>query len=239
MTSRRALRELPHPCANCSRVIIATNSTKTYCSDLCNQVASFVRYYSGINDDGRIEEREVRDAASIKLAHIASGGYKATERRLSTDVRKEVIRRDNGVCRMCGQPANEIDHVSGSSPDLLNLQLLCHTCHIAKTQSHLVPASSRTVSAVHERLIGRALRSVPQQPCDRMEWMDGCWRLGSDLQSTKMIKSWRHWLEHDGSSPLTASIASDGFPASLDVWSWYAGSQGRRRVKGRTPSPWE
>ena len=237
--ARRVLRQLPHPCANCARVVFGRNSTKTYCSDLCSQAASFVRYYSEINADGRIEEGDRRDAAMMKLAHIASGGYKATERRLSKDVREAVTRRANGVCKFCGEPAKEIDHISGSSPELSNLQLLCHSCHLAKSQSRLMPATAEVASAVHDRLIRRCLQSVPQQPCDRMDWMDGCWRLGAELQSKKMIKTWKLWVERDGSLPLTASVASNGFPESLDVWSWYAGSQGRRKINGRTPSPWE
>lgn len=55
-------------------------------------------------------------------------------------VRSLALHRDHGVCVMCGQPANEVDHIrevadGGALYDLNNLQTLCHACHLRKSIS--------------------------------------------------------------------------------------------------------
>lgn len=60
------------------------------------------------------------------------------------DVRILRIGMDRGLCRMCGRPGNEVDHIIELTPDnindpeislnLDNLQTLCHRCHGIKTR---------------------------------------------------------------------------------------------------------
>lgn len=55
-------------------------------------------------------------------------------------VRKQVLARDHYLCRECGEPGNQVDHVlrAEERPELFwqleNLQTLCRTCHSRKTQ---------------------------------------------------------------------------------------------------------
>lgn len=51
-------------------------------------------------------------------------------------VRRQVFRRDGGLCRYCGAPGEEIDHIVpvalGGSNRLDNLVLSCHDCNSRK-----------------------------------------------------------------------------------------------------------
>ncbi|MBZ5638306.1 MAG: HNH endonuclease [Acidobacteriia bacterium] len=62
-------------------------------------------------------------------------------------LRKEILRRDNHVCRGCGQRATDVDHImskrAGGSDDPRNLQALCHSCHSAKTMVESVAKKAR------------------------------------------------------------------------------------------------
>ena len=65
-------------------------------------------------------------------------GNKGRQRPL-TEAEKNYIReRDFHVCRECGQPAREVDHIveyaDGGSNDPSNLQLLCDIHHNQKTR---------------------------------------------------------------------------------------------------------
>lgn len=61
------------------------------------------------------------------------------------DVRQIRIGMDRGLCRRCGRPGNEVDHIIELTPEniddekialnLDNLQTLCHTCHTRKTKA--------------------------------------------------------------------------------------------------------
>jgi len=52
-------------------------------------------------------------------------------------LRRRVLRRDGGVCQICGAPANHVDHIvpaiEGGTDDETNLQALCSLHHNRKT----------------------------------------------------------------------------------------------------------
>ncbi|MGH8588654.1 MAG: HNH endonuclease [Gammaproteobacteria bacterium] len=68
-----------------------------------------------------------------------SGGYNKKARLLSREIREAVLRRSKGKCEICGKEGSDIDHIKGSSSDFSNLQLLCKSCHNAKTEKSIVP----------------------------------------------------------------------------------------------------
>jgi hypothetical protein len=135
---------------------VGSTAQKVYRSDLCNQVARWIRYFQKTNSDGRAQLADVHEALGIQLALIAGGGYSETERQLSPEVRDAVNTRDGGICQSCGAPGTDIDHIDGSSADLSNLQLLCRNCHNVKTQSAMVVAEQSIVETVHRPIIRRA-----------------------------------------------------------------------------------
>lgn len=52
-------------------------------------------------------------------------------------IRKRILRRDCGVCQVCGRAGNEVDHIKplaqGGTDDDDQLQTLCASCHADKT----------------------------------------------------------------------------------------------------------
>ncbi len=215
----------PHPCANCARQVVSATARKTYCSDLCSQVASWIRYFQKAKADGRILLPDVHEALGIKLALIAGGGYAKTERELPPELREEIKKRDGGMCRSCGSPGTDIDHIQGSSPDPSNLQLLCRECHNAKTQSLMVAAAPDLVESVHRPIQRRAVEIPHRQPCDTTDWHYNLWIKGSLEVSTALQSLWATWLAGPGSVELNPAVAVAGFPGELDPWSWYLGAE--------------
>jgi endogenous inhibitor of DNA gyrase (YacG/DUF329 family) len=216
---------LAQPCANCARSVISQTRQRTYCSDLCSQVADWIRYFQRTRVAGRSLDPDISEALSVKLAHIAAGGYDERGRSLTPDIRSAIIRRDNGACRRCGGPGSEIDHIAGSSPNLSNLQLLCHECHMEKTQESMVQAAPNIVATVHEPIRKRALETPNRQPCDSTDWNHRLWASGVKAVPETLRAAWRIWLSDSGGEPLGPQIAVAGFPTELDAWTWYSSEQ--------------
>jgi len=144
---------------------------RLFCSELCRQTADLIRYWRGISRDGRIENPDMKTALQTRVALLLAGGYPEQARRLSPAIRQQVWDQDQGRCRQCGRPGQEIDHIDGDSPMLSNLQLLCTPCHQQKTATQMVPASM-----LHQRMIEKLQRErvVPDEPIllcdDRDQW---------------------------------------------------------------------
>lgn len=160
----------PDHCANCLQPL-QPRIERLFCSELCRQTAEVVRYWRGVVRDRRIEQADVQTALSTRLAHLLAGGYAEQARRLPRATRKQVWERDQGRCRECGKPGEEIDHINGDSSSLTNLQLLCKICHHGKTAARMVPASAdqqRDIKALERE------RVVPDEPTrlcdDRDQW---------------------------------------------------------------------
>ena len=71
-------------------------------------------------------------------------------------IRKAVLER-NPLCRDCGAPANEVDHVDGNTANNLpdNLDALCKPCHSARTwkqnREQLTRRDTRAPLNTHDR----------------------------------------------------------------------------------------
>jgi 5-methylcytosine-specific restriction enzyme A len=49
-------------------------------------------------------------------------------------LRKRVLKRDGYSCYICGDFANEVDHIrAGDDNDPENLAAICHPCHMSKS----------------------------------------------------------------------------------------------------------
>jgi 5-methylcytosine-specific restriction endonuclease McrA len=128
----------PFICLNCDQSFEVTGQVKLFCSELCKEEAKFVRYFRRCSHDGRINQADVQEALEIRFAHIMAGGYPAQERQVPALIRAKVIARDDGVCRQCGAPGTTLDHIEGDANEMANLQLLCNSCHNAKTRKRIV-----------------------------------------------------------------------------------------------------
>jgi 5-methylcytosine-specific restriction endonuclease McrA len=165
-----SLSSSPFPCANCDEPI---PSGVLFCSELCNQEAEWVRYCRACIVDGRFKRADVQEAIRIKLAHILSGGYPRSLRRVPEALRAAVIERDQGLCRKCGGPANTIDHIRGSHNTLENLQLLCVKCHNEKTTARFIritPESHPEEWKKRQSLLARVRARNATRLCDSSDW---------------------------------------------------------------------
>jgi hypothetical protein len=157
-------------CANCMQGL-APQIEGLFCSELCGQYASTVRYWRRIVRDGRIGKPDVQAALNIRIAHLLAGGYARRARQLPDETRALVWQRDENRCRACGAPGAEIDHIADDSPDLANLQLLCAACHREKTESRMSPASDEQQRAVAKIYRERVVPDQPMLLCDdQQEW---------------------------------------------------------------------
>ena len=100
-----------------------------------------------------------------------AGGYGERERRISSSLRASVTKRDGGVCRSCGRPGTDIDHVSGDSSKMENLQLLCKSCHNKKTKKQIIEITVEDERYTDhmkkaKTLYARCESLLPQRLCD-------------------------------------------------------------------------
>lgn len=123
-------------CFNCDGKLTVIKQPKLFCSQRCQQEAKFVRYFRSCKRDGRVNQSDIRLALNIRIAHILSGGYKESERRIPLSVRIAIYERDNRTCQKCGNFGRDIDHINGNSCEMENLQVLCRDCHNEKTKSN-------------------------------------------------------------------------------------------------------
>lgn len=162
----------PDHCANCFEQLPTDPNHRPhlFCSELCRDYASLVRYWRSVVRDGRFEQDpEVRYAVQIQIAHLLAGGYHGQARTIPAETRALVKERDK-VCVSCGGPGEEIDHVDGDSNDPGNLQLLCKDCHHGKTAENLVPASTEQMDFVQALFLERVVPEEPARLCDGSDW---------------------------------------------------------------------
>lgn len=179
----------PFPCPNCDQLI---STPKLFCSELCKQVAKFIRYVRACRQDGRDQQPDVQEAIQIKLAMILGEGYPEQERRLPEPIRNAVIQRDGGRCKKCGKPGNQIDHIQGSSSEMQNLKLLCRACHNKKTTAAFIPITPESSPEVlkKEEVLDRRIGSpAPLRLCDAEEW---------DLIDGKILSQRRQVIKAQG-----------------------------------------
>ncbi|MGD0321325.1 MAG: HNH endonuclease signature motif containing protein [Acidimicrobiales bacterium] len=201
-------------------MVIGTTSLAVYCCELCSQTTWFVRYYRRKNASEELERPDIHEALNIKLALIAGGGYPAKERHLGADVRSAVVARAQGRCQRCGAPGTQIDHVMGSSAEMDNLQLLCESCHLEKTNASLMKAPKEMVEVVHRPLIARSTLPA-RQPSDLVSWNHRAWVRGATQVGKAVASRWQKWLGGPGLEPISPAAAVGGFPTGLEPWSWY------------------
>jgi 5-methylcytosine-specific restriction endonuclease McrA len=160
-------------CVNCDQVIVVSKHAALYCSQRCHQDAKLVRYVRACIKEGRMNDPLVREAIRTRFAFAYSekGYYDEKASQVSAAKRRQVIEREHGLCRLCGAVGSEIDHISGASQDLNNLQLLCHGCHSEKTEANMVPITPEheryeEILARESELRARIDASAPLRPCD-------------------------------------------------------------------------
>lgn len=180
--TRTSQRKAPGPkiisivCANCDVDFPARGRPTAFCGPRCRAEADAVRYgRRSYAEYGNDLPDDIAYALRIKRAFAVSGGYAAWDRRLTPERRAEVIARDGGLCVLCGEPGEDIDHINGDSDDLSNLRLLCKPCHRQVTEINLVPISDAGMLLRAAGMEARTRALEPTRACDRSDW-SGNWR---------------------------------------------------------------
>ena len=167
------------PCVNCDGPIPWVRK-KVYCTPFCREQAKHIRWVRSTIERGVWEDPEIAEARLIRIAHLNSGGYMPLGRRISIESRYAIYEKYNDLCASCGVNAlnGEIDHISGSSNSLDNLQLLCSKCHREKTLAniHPIPEDSlrrKEIKILHDEIRARINSPKPIRDCDNhLSWSE-------------------------------------------------------------------
>jgi hypothetical protein len=190
-----SLHFIPDCCANCDTPLSIDNQG-LYCSEFCMDLAHFVRYSRRVTRDPlRLSDPGVHEALQIQMAHLMGGGYSGRERHLTSAQRNFILERDAHTCRICGHPGNEVDHISGSSNDESNLQVLCDRCHNDKTKGAMVPANEEQKAWANALWESRVPSDHPGRLSDHeVEWKKRC----SALKSQRIHRLWEKLDDETG-----------------------------------------
>lgn len=213
-------------CANCLKPI-PERLEGLFCSETCQETAKDVRYFRRVFRDGRIEDPNVQAAVRTRVAFLAVGGYSRLDRTLRPAIRESVRARDGGACQMCGRAGGEVDHISGSSDALSNLQLLCVDCHRAKTKANMTEASPEFQATMKEFFETRVEPEIPKLLADDQDAWESSWRalksarrarfrdalenLGMDLTG---LQTWTEW--YDAGCDWVSDTDDDGYVGTED-----------------------
>ena len=149
-----------------------------FCSDLCQQNASVVRYVRKAMTDGRAAFSDQQEGIGQKLMQIVKGGYPAAERKIPAKLRAQILERDQRTCQICGKPGDEIDHIAGSANDPSNLRVTCGACNRSRVFDAMRPATDDEKKMLAQVLGALALRiAAPEATklCDHEAW-ESWWR---------------------------------------------------------------
>lgn len=190
-------------CANCATPLTHFEKRLT-CDSFCRDLAAAVRYARAAISDGRVDaDLDVLPSIRIQFAHLLNGGYESYGRKVTPQVRSDVITRDAGLCQTCGGPGNEVDHIEGDSNEPDNLQLLCSDCHRKKTQTLMVPAEDEEKALLLGVWAKRIFPAQPLMLADSGEWASQ-WR-ALEAARDKRLDDLAETLGVSGGRKLTKS----------------------------------
>lgn len=180
------------PCANCGS---SCPGRSPFCGQYCKALAEYVRTCRRwLRDAARQDDPQYLYALDVRLAflhneYLGHGRVYDEAARYLTPAQKAAIReRDGGLCVQCGRPGAEVDHISSSSDDPTNLQLLCLDCHHAKTRQAMVPITDpgeqARIRQLHTELSRRIDCSRPTKVCDNEQTWAKAWRSWPDQPTT-------------------------------------------------------
>jgi 5-methylcytosine-specific restriction endonuclease McrA len=176
--SRSVASRNPWRCIGCD----TQTDQLLYCTALCRDTAGAIRYRRRVEKDGRIEQQDVRDALTIREAHVLWG--QVYQVRLTSDERAAVLSSKGGRCLSCGAPATVVDHIASAfhgDDSLANLQPLCEACHRAKTLKSVMPWDTTSPDARNSLRVRRAeydrrcKADTPERLCDDEQRWPALW----------------------------------------------------------------
>lgn len=99
----------PEACPNCDAP--APSLRTPYCGEACRDIAAFVRQVRTSLADESILDPGKQVAFGQTLWRLAGGGRPYRQALVLDRARDRVLRRFEGRCALCGEPAVTLDHV--------------------------------------------------------------------------------------------------------------------------------
>ena len=98
----------PELCPNCGTA--TASRTSPYCSAGCKDKAAFVRQFRAALSTEAVFEPEKQLALGQKLWALLGGGLPYRESLIPNSALKQVRKRSEGRCEICGEPAERIEN---------------------------------------------------------------------------------------------------------------------------------
>ncbi|MEZ0327872.1 MAG: hypothetical protein ACAH95_18405 [Fimbriimonas sp.] len=165
------LAEDPSTCPNCGNP--AASQSSPYCGDACREEAAFVRQFRRAMAERTVFDEERQAALGQVLWHLLGGGYPLRKTLVTEKTWQQLLKRDGGVCKVCGAPATTFDHVTTACNRPINLQCVCASC--SKTKEFGDPEFLEAADAQLKRLAQRIASEQPLRCSDDPEkwnWRD-------------------------------------------------------------------
>ena len=173
----------PGLCCSCGSSKVTINSP-LYCSNVCKESASYVRYARSYRSDGRDQRPDIAEGIILRLAFVLQGIYPAREPVAPEQFRELVFKRAEGHCEKCGRPFDfdpltrnldsvpKVHHLDGGSNNDPNLKAWCGKCKRDDAQSRFLPTEEGSSQNPYARELElRVLSEVPLRLCDdEKEW---------------------------------------------------------------------
>ena len=224
------MRRFVRPCPNCARPVTAAQ--RLFCSELCTEAASIVRYIRKVEGRGVLAGRDVYQVIETRVRMLA-GGRRVHEQgelrvvsrgdqHVPQTLRAAVRTRAGDRCEVCGEPGSDLHHLQYPARDADDLQLLCQTCHDLMPRRVAVGRPNEAPFTVDALCRMRARETEPRQPSDAPWWARSyrLWVPDREAVPGSRWEKWREWAYPAGVSPVAAAA---GFPSELDPWAWFTG----------------
>ena len=179
-----------HWCVNCDTPL--PQNRNVYCTEVCNQEATLIRYVRRTRQDGRTIRPDIREAIGTRLHFVLNGGYPQKARRIPSLLRDAVFTRDQNTCQICGAVGTEIDHRQGNEATLANLQVLCKRCNLHKVELSAVPIQDATRQQQMQEKVNLLARRVasllPVRICDDELTWKTVWRHVQQIHRSERVE---------------------------------------------------
>lgn len=175
-------------CCNCGSPNVTINAP-LYCSQVCKESASFVRYARARHSDGSDQRPDVVEGILVRLAFVLQGIDPAREPRVPEEFRMIMLKKADGQCEKCGDSFDldpftrnldripKIHHLDGGSNNDSNLRAWCGKCKREDAESRFLPVEEGSLQDPYSRdLELRALSEVPLLICDDERQWKVIWR---------------------------------------------------------------
>jgi hypothetical protein len=145
-----------------------------YCSESCREIAGFVRQFRTGLQLGWILEHDKQVALGQVLWHALGGGRPLRVAISPPKAIEKAIKRDQGLCQVCGEPATTVDHVGSGCNRPSNLRAVCAVCCTDRAFGDPAVTGRPAFASLTQEIGQRVTSEIPLLDCDDGENWD--WR---------------------------------------------------------------